>query len=74
MLKFITTYMMCFLCLASNTVSSEELSGNYEISGIITDIQYVDAQRKDNYEETSNVMGSMFGPLGWLVNDLLGTE
>ena len=53
---------------------SEEESGNYEVSGIITDIQQVEAQRKDNYEEMDNIMGSMFGPLGWLVSDVLGTE
>lgn len=74
MFKFISISIFCFSYLITNTAMSEEESGNYEVSGIITDIQQVEAQRKDNYEEMDNIMGSMFGPLGWLVSDVLGTE
>jgi hypothetical protein len=43
------------------------------VSGVVTDTQHVEAQRKDNYEQMADTMGSMFGPLGLLVNNILGT-
>jgi len=45
MFKFITARIFCFSCLVMNAANSEEESGNYEVSGVITDIQHVEAQR-----------------------------
>ena len=56
----------------TNIVFAEE-AGNYQVLGRVSELQYIETQRKE-VEPVDNVVGSMFGLFGAIFVDIMSVE
>lgn len=73
-IKFLILIVSCSTSFVNNWAIADDSSNRIVLIGKISNVELIDTVRKPNSEQQIDLMGQMFGALGFLVASVLSVE